>query len=272
MIIYVKIDVMVLSQRDASVLRRFEDFCVLEGLWPEAALSDADAIEAFLRIGCRDLAPHSLGTYRSTLRRLGGAARSTSAFCASPAPPPYDRAEIAALWSMATHQSSALRVANATVLVATTLGAGLRARELAHLRALDVGRRHDETTVIVSGHHPRAVPVLAPYDAALWGLAGERRGWLFRPGAKVRDTKNLVGEIAASLTRDPDEVGFSSARARATFICRHLESRTALAELCTIAGLADVESLLRYARHVEGAPTSKATLRAGLATSRAATS
>jgi hypothetical protein len=37
---------------------------------------------------------------------------------------------------------------------------------------------------------------------------------------------------------------------------------TALGELCTLAGLADVESLLRYARHVEGGPTSKAALRA----------
>jgi hypothetical protein len=213
---------MVLGQRDASVLRRFEDFCVFEGLRPEAALRDADAIEAFLRIECRALAPHSLGTYRSTLRRLGGAPRSTSAFCASAAPPPYDRAEATALWSMATHQSIALRVTNATVLVATTLGAGLRARELAHLRALDVVRSSGQVSVLVSGHHPRIVPVLAPYGAVLWELARERHGYVFRPGAKLRDTKNLVGEIAAKLTRDPDEVAFSSARARATFICGHL--------------------------------------------------
>jgi integrase len=262
MTIYVKINVMVLGQRDASVLRRFEEFCALEGLRPEVALRDADAIEAFLRIGCRALAPHSLGTYRSTLRRLGGAPRSTSAFCASPAPPPYDRAEAAALWSMAAHQSSALRVANATVLVATTLGAGLRAGELAHLRALDVVRSSRQVSVLVSGHHPRIVPVLAPYAEQLAALARDPGGYVFRPGAVMRDTKNLVGEIAAKLTRDPDEVAFSSARARATFICRHLESRTALGELCTLAGLADVESLARYARHVEGTPTSKAALRA----------
>ena len=161
MIIYVKIDVMVLSQRDASVLRAPRTSACSKDCGPRPRTRRRRHRGVLANRVSRPGAALT-GTYRSTLRRLGGAARSTSAFCASPAPPPYDRAEIAALWSMATHQSSALRVANATVLVATTLGAGLRARELAHLRALDVGRRHDETTVIVSGHHPRAVPVLAP--------------------------------------------------------------------------------------------------------------
>jgi integrase len=257
---------MVLGQRDASVLRRFEDFCALEGLRPEAALRDADAIEAFLRIGCRGLAPHSLGTYRSTLRRLGGAGPSANPFPASLAPAPYDDLEIAALWSMAAHQSSELRVANATVLLATLLGAGLRAGELAHLRALDVVRSSGQVSVLVSGHHSRIVPVLPPYAEQLAALARDRGGYVFRPGAKLRDTKNLVGEIAAKLARDPDEVGFSSARARASFICGHLARGTALGELCTLAGLADVEALCVRAGppapHVEGSPTSKAALRA----------
>jgi hypothetical protein len=37
-----------------------------------------------------------------------------------------------------------------------------------------------------------------------------------------------------------------------------------LDELCAMAGLLGVESLLRYARHVDGAPRSKAQLRAAL--------
>ena len=47
----------------------------------------------------------------------------------------------------------------------------------------------------------------------------------------------------------------------------HLVLGTDLADLCAISGLAEVGSLLRYSRHVAGAPQSKAALRAALARS-----
>ncbi|MHB2028475.1 MAG: hypothetical protein ACYCPT_06625 [Acidimicrobiales bacterium] len=64
---------MTLGQRDASVLRRFEEFCALEGLSADRALENGNVVEAFLTINCSTLRAHSLGTYRSTLRRLGDA-------------------------------------------------------------------------------------------------------------------------------------------------------------------------------------------------------
>jgi len=197
-----------LGQRDASVLRRFEEFCALEGLRVDRALEGSDVIEAFLTIGCSTLRAHSRGTYRSTLRRLGGAPPTTRGFPASLAPAPYGEADLAALWSRANHQTSRTRIANATV-----------------------------------------------------ALAGQR-DYLFRPNASVRDTKNLVGEIAASLGGDADDVTLSSGRCRSTFLCRHLAADTPLHELCALAGLIGVESLLRYARHVASAPQTKAALRA----------
>lgn len=264
-IIYVKIHLVVLGQRDASVLRRFEAFCAAEGFGPsDPALRDVRVIEAFLAIGCSGLAPHSLGTYRATLVRLGGAPRGTREFSASSAPAPYDDAQIAALWSMARHQSRASRVTDATVLLGATLGAGLRPGELARLASGDVTRQRARVVVTLRGRDARTVPVLAPYGDDLAAVARERPGYLFRPGAVVRTTKNLVGEVADRLVRDPDEVALSSARARSTFICAHLAAGTALGEICDLAGLHDVESLLRYARHVPGAATSKAGLRAQL--------
>ncbi len=251
-----------LSQRDASVLGRFGDFCAREGLGPtRRALANHEVIEAFLAHGCRGLAPHSRGTYRSTLRRLGQT-RDAGEFCASPAPPPYDTAEVATLWSTVRHQQSDLRIANATVLLCATLGAGLRPKELAHLRGGDVTRERGRIVVAVRGRYPRLVPVLVPFADALYDIAQRRRGYVFRPGARVRDTKNLVGEVCTRLVRDPDEPRLTSARARATFLCHHLARGTPLRELTTLAGLRDVESLLRYARHVRGAPSSKAALRA----------
>jgi hypothetical protein len=251
-----------LSQRDRSVLGRFEGFCALEGLpSPATALNEAACIEAFLAVGCSGLAPHSLGTYRSVLRRVGGGtAEGVCSFAGSPAPRPYSRGEVAALWSMATHQSSARRITRAKVLLASMLGAGLHPGELARLEGADV--HCGDTTLVVRGARARRVRVRAPYDNELAALAEGVTGYLFRPGARVRGAKNLIGEVCAALVHDPDEVSLVSGRARSTFICAHLGERTPLFELCAAAGVEGVESLLRYARHVEGAPASKAQLRA----------
>jgi hypothetical protein len=256
-----------LSHRDRSVLGRFGAFCAQEGLGPvAAAIEDQAVIEAFLALGCRSLVPHSLCTYRSVLVRLSGTAYpSPGRFPGSLAPRPYGAADVAALWSMARHQSSTLRITNATVLLASMLGAGLHPGELARLMPGDVSRR-GATTIAVSGLRSRTVRVMAPYDVALAAIAQEATGHLFRPGAAVRTAKNLIGEVCAALVHDPDEVALVSGRARATFICAHLLAGTALGELCAMAGLESVESLLRYARHVDGAPQSKAALRAAART------
>ncbi len=257
-----------LSQRDRSVLGRFGAFCAQEGLGPVAAvIEDPAVIEAFLALGCRALTPHSLGTYRSVLWRLAQTTYPSPArFPASSAPRPYSSSEVAALWSMARHQSSTLRVTNATVLLASMLGAGLHPGELARLMTGDVHRHDGTTCVAIGGARARTVPVVPPYDVALAAVAGRSSGYLFRPGAAVRTAKNLIGEVCAALVHDPDEVTLVSGRARATFICAHLRAHTPLGELCSMAGVLGVESLLRYARHVEGAPRSKAALRAAART------
>lgn len=254
-----------LRQRDRSVLSRFETFCALEGREPMAALCDAAAVEAFLAIGCPGLAAHSLGTYRSALRRLGEVEANSvfvTGFPASRAPRPYDARDLAALSSMVAHQPSRARIDDATALLGAMVGAGLRPREVAQLRRGDLERRRGGARVLVRGVHPRVVPLRPPYGDALWHVASSRQDFLFRPGAPVRDTKNLVGEICAALVRDPDDVALTSARARSTFVCWHLAQRTPLTQLCEVAGLHGVESLLRYARHVSSAPQSKAQLRA----------
>ena len=132
-----------------------------------------------------------------------------------PRPPlPYDQRELAALSSIVRHQSSPARVKNATVLLAAMVGAGLRPREVGQLRPRDLTRGHDEVRLAVRGPDPRMIAVLPPYDDALWHVASSHSGFLFRPGAGVRATKNLVGEICASLTRDPGDVALRRAGAR----------------------------------------------------------
>jgi integrase len=253
-----------LSQRDASVLRRFEVFCAQEGIGtPIRALRDEAIMEAFLVIGCRHLAPHSLGTYRSVLVRLAQVAhRGCRDFPGSRASAPYDALDEVALWSMAEHQSSYSRITRAKVLLCATLGAGLHPSEVAQLRAEDVTKSGRTVTIWVGGVAPRRVPVRSPYGSALIAMAKGSLGYLFRPGATRRGRKNLIGEVCAAVERDFDEVALASGRARSTFLCAHLRAGTPLRDLCQIAGLIEVESLARYAHYVDGAPTSKAQLRA----------
>jgi integrase len=253
-----------LSQRDRSVMARFVSFCAREGVGsPSEAVRDQAVVASFLVTGCKGLAPHSLGTYRSVLSRVAGCDyRLVFEFEASPAPRPYTSKEVGALWSMAQNQSSSLRVERAEVLLATMLGAGLRPGELAKALCSDVLALGDRTLIVVGGSSDRSIWVRSPYDKELARLSDETSRHLFRPGAKVRDAKNLIGEVCATLVRDPDEVSLLARRARATFICGLLNLRTPLRQLCAIAGLKDVESLLRYSRHVEGAPRTKASLRA----------
>jgi integrase len=183
-------------------------------------------------------------------------------FAASAAPRPYTSKEVAALWSIAENQSSRQRIERAKVLLVTMLGAGLRPGELARVSCRDVRRSGPETLIVVKGPPSRAPLVSPPYDVELNTLTDGTRRYLFRPGATARDAKNLIGEVCASLVHDPDEVSLLAGKARATFICGHLQAGTPLGQLCAMAGLKDVESLLRYARHVKGAPRSKAQLRA----------
>jgi hypothetical protein len=84
---------------------------------------------------------------------------------------------------------------------------------------------------------------------------------VFRPGPADRGYKNFVTGFAGRLAADPAAPRLSMSRCRATFICDHLTARTPLAELLAITGIREAESLARYGRHVEGAP-SRAALRA----------
>ena len=84
---------------------------------------------------------------------------------------------------------------------------------------------------------------------------------MFRPGPADRGYKNFVTGFAGSLVADPAAPRLSVSRCRSTFICGHLAAGTPVPVLLAITGIREAESLARYARHVDGAP-SKAVLRA----------
>ena len=248
-----------LSQRDASVLRCLGRFCEHQGL--ERALRP-ELAEAFVAGGLPGRAPWTKGTYRSALRRMAGAGRPPLAapFPGSPAKAPYGAGERAELLSVAASQRGAWRRASALTFLALGIGAGLRAGELAAVTGDDVLARRGRLSVRVGTG--RVVPVEAIFATAVARQVKDvGLGYLFCPGRADRSYKNFVNNFCYSLDADPAAPRFSSGRARSSFICGHLAAGTPLRALLYISGVHEVESLLRYARHVPGAPSSKAELR-----------
>ena len=213
--------------------------------------------------GLAGRAASTKGTYRSVLRSLGGSTRPARAtpFSGSGAKAPYSAQERAELWSVAASQRSAWRRGSALVLLALGIGAGLRAGELAAAVGDDV---MDKPRGVRAGGGAggRTVPVSDVYAKTVAQQAKQAGpGYLFCPGGADRSYKNFVNNFCYSLEADPAGPRLSSGRCRSSFICDHLAAGTPLRELLYISGIAEVESLLRYARHVPGAPSSKAELR-----------
>jgi integrase len=252
----------------ATAVRGLARFAATRGIpaGPQFML-DYDVLEAFCVAGLDGRACSTRGTYRSALYRLagpvhGGPGQRGTPFAGARAAPPYSPAERAELAAIAAAQRDTARRASALAVVVFGIGAGLRPGELVALRGADVSRRGRRVTVRVSGPAARRVPVSPGYAgraAALAAAAGD--GHLFRPGRADRGYKNFVTNFARTLAADPAAARLTLGRCRSSFVCDHLAAGTAVGELLAITGICQAESLARYARHVDGAP-SKSVLRA----------
>jgi integrase len=251
------------ARRAGYVLSGLGRFGRDQGLGPSPSLG-AEVVEAFVVGGLAGRAASTKGTYRSVLRSLGGSSRPARAtpFSGSAAKAPYSAQERAGLWSVAASQRSQWRQGSAFMLLALGIGAGLRAGELAAAVGDDVTDKPRGVPVRVDGAGGRTVPVSGVYAKTLTQQAKQAGpGYLFCPGGAERAYRNFVNNFCYGLVADPAGPRFSSGRCRSSFICDHLAAGTPLGELLYISGICEVESLLRYARHVPGAPRSKAELR-----------
>ncbi len=245
----------------ATVLRGLSRFADTRGIPADAKfLLDYDVIEAFCVAGLRGRASCTQGTYRSVLYRLavpvhGRPGLRGTPFAGAAAPAPYSDGERAELAAIAAAQPDPAKRGSALAMVVFGIGAGLRPGELVALRGSDVHRRGRRVMAEVSGPAARVVPVASGYAGRAAELArGAGSGFVFRPGPADRGYKNFVTSFAAGLVADPAAPRLTASRARASFICDHLAAGTPLGELLAITGIAEAESLARYARHAGGAP------------------
>lgn len=247
--------------RARSVRRSLRRFAQAEGLGDPPLLTEV--IEAFCVQGLRGRATSTQGTYRSVLRQVCEVAEPMAAtpFAGSPATLPYTAAERTERWSLCGALRSPWRRDAGLVLVALGIGAGLRAGEIASVRGGDVVVTARGVSLVVSGPRPRTIEVRSPYASLLAAVGrGARRAHLFHPGQADRSYPNFVNDFCR-LVAAPGAPRLSSLRCRSSNIGDQLGSGATLAAVLEQAGIIEVESLLRYARLVEGAPRSKALLR-----------
>ncbi|HEX4128200.1 MAG TPA: hypothetical protein VHX67_11520 [Acidimicrobiales bacterium] len=253
------------TRRELLVLARLARFAEGHGLGSPPL--SPEVIEAFAAIGLLGRTNATRGTYRSVLRHLAGESAPPTArrFAGSVAKAPYSGAERTELWSLAAHQHLGWRAHSAKVLLALSMGAGLRSGEITALKSHQVSGTGLRATVRVEGPLARTVTVEGADAVVLVAAArGGPGDQLFRPGSAERSYHNFVNDFCATLSADPNAPALSVARCRSSFICDHLAQGTPLADVLKVSGINEVESLLRYARHVASAPQSKAALRARL--------
>jgi integrase len=256
------------AKRVDLVLASLARFSVREGLPSPPALA-GEVIEVFVAKGLGGRTSSTRGTYRSVLRQAGGPASVSGRgipFSAAPAPAPYGPEERRELLAMAMAQPKPWRRHSALVLLALGIGAGLRAGEIAAAKTGDVLGRTSSLRVNVGA---RTVRVQPDYAALLAELTRKTDGtFLFHRQSVDRTYDNFVNDFCRLLVCDPAAPKLSANRCRSSFICDHLAAGTPLSVLLEMSGIKEVESLLRYARHVDGAPRSKAALRHQLASER----
>jgi integrase len=249
--------------RARYVVDALERFCSDQGLSPGDPLR-ADVIEALCAIGMAERKSSTRGTYRSVLRNLSRESPPIEAngYPGSRALAPYSRAERAELRSVARLQRALWRRESALSFLALGIGAGLRAGEIAAARGSDVVVRSKGVFLRVGGPSERTVCVSGPYSELLVSRTrGTTDEFLFHPKDADRSYPNFINDFCRNLVADPASPKLNSSRCRSSFICDHLSKNTPLRVVLELSGIAEVESLLRYARYVSAAPQSKAQLR-----------
>jgi integrase len=180
------------------------------------------------------------------------------------AKPPYTQAERTELYCIARSQRADWRSRSALALICLGMGAGLKTGEIVAARCSDVVSSGSSVELHVGGRLARVVPLTGEAASVLACLCGGGGEHLFHPREAERSYPNFVNDFCAHLVCDPSAPRLVVGRLRASYICDHLALRTPLSELLALTGIVEVESLLRYARLVPGAPQSKAALRAAL--------
>ncbi|MFJ2774928.1 hypothetical protein [Streptomyces sp. NPDC087300] len=224
---------------------------------PAAWLKD-ETIDAFVLTGCAGLAPNTLRTYRSWLRRVrdvliwdeSGVGEPVR--LSAPAAPaqPYEREEIASLRCWAGQLQPRSRL-DALALLALGDGMGLAPGEIARLRGSRVRRTRSGACVLDADMFGRLLVARAEWEDTLAELV-ERAGddFLFRPGHQDPPPDNLVASWTWQHRPEEPFPRLNARRLRASWIVSLMRRRIDPGVIAAAAGLASTASLARYQHFV----------------------
>lgn len=199
---------------------------------------------------------HVQGTTRSLLRVVGQAAhrhydtpRERPQYGTDKKTAPYSPEEVTRLRHWADGEATVQRRQQANLLLALTLGAGLRSGEVAALAAADVETDETGTVVYPSGYRgagPRFVPVghewAQPIREAVERAVSEE-SWLFRP----ERTTSSAGTVALFLKRSHRSgMAVDMSRARTTWIVTQVRRGVPESAVIEAAGLKDLQHYRRF--------------------------
>ena len=231
------------------VLRTGRDLTV------EAVFTD-DMVSAFSHNELASDTTHVRGSSRAVLRKVGlannpdfDAPRLRPEYGSDSGSAPYTESEVTALRVWANGERTEERRRQAHLLLALTLGAGLRSCEVAGLTARDVSQDSLGLTLLASGYRgaaERVVPVeheWADTIAEAVEHAAGAQAWLFRP----RRTTAGHGTVATFTKRSfhPTEA-VDVARARTTWVVNQVRKGVPETAVLKAAGLSDLQHYRRF--------------------------
>lgn len=209
-----------------------------------------------------DAGSHAKGSRRSMMEAVGRVLNPAGfrlgdklSYGYTPAQAPYSDGEVRALEDWSRSQGSAERNADARMILALGLGAGLRASEIANSTGTDVVEDGDAVLVLPHGYRGagrRRSVVTHSFEDDVRNRVAQvgREGFLFKPDSRNRATSIISTFIKRSLANGrlrPD-----TRRLRSTWIVDHLYGGVPQSVICDMAGLADLQ---HYSHWVQQAGT-----------------
>lgn len=214
------------------------------------------AINAFCHQELDTAATHVRGTSRAMLRRIAkqvnenfDGPRQRPEYGNESKAAPYTESEVQGVktWACAEHTVSRRQQAN--LLLALSLGAGLRSGEVANLTAGDVETDEFGTVVYPWGYrgaNKRFVPVeqeWAPVIQAAVSASSGKTEWLFRSLRTTADS----GTVATFTKRSPHKgTVLDMARARTTWLVNQVKKGVPETAVIEAAGLADLQHYRQF--------------------------
>ncbi len=201
---------------------KLADFAVSLGLEPVPGMVLHPSVIERFTVSAPGLSPVARRTLRTNLRFL--ARRVVPALAPADAPlprerskAPYSAAEIAGYLALADAQPTLARRMRATGLVCLGAGAGLIRSDLRAVRGSDIICRSGGVIVTVTGHRPRAVPVLARYHGLLLASAAFAGTGLVT-GGHDPGRRNLTTPLLRALDAGTGLPRLDTSRLRATWL------------------------------------------------------